>query len=108
MREIEAVRWQEIGAGWSGPASADRGGHWRTRSEASADLAGFAALAASGLDAPGASWDHPVAEPGGTAEGAATGLRQSLALPVPGRRPGLLLIELPEQDTLGLDTLGLE
>jgi hypothetical protein len=49
-----------------------------------------------------------VAEPGGTAEGAATGLRQSLALPVPGRRPGLLLIELPEQDTLGLDTLGLE
>ena len=103
MREIDAVRWQEIGAGWSGPASVDRGGHWRAQSEASAELAGFATLAASGLDAPGASWDHPVAESGGTAEGAAAGLRQSHALPVPGRRPGLLLIELPEQDKLGLE-----
>lgn len=102
MREIDATQWQEVAGGWSGSGAAPG---WRRRSpvEPAAERAWPAAEPLGGRDAPGAAPGRSGADTGGAAEGGQPGMREPLPWPAGGRRPGLLMFELPEQDKLGLE-----
>lgn len=112
MKEIDASQWTEVVGGQSSSTAASAIGAARSRADEAGRLApqaqaaaldvGHALGAPPDVSAPGPASGELAAGAGAAARAGPAGAAADRLLQH-GRRSGLLLIELPEQDKLDLD-----